>query len=256
MKILKLPKICNIDISFDITTLILLILIANSCLSIWQQRIASLFNNYVNFSSIIISVCFSVFVIFSILFHELGHAIVGRKYGVKIEEITIFVLGGMAKATGRFLSPKSEAATAIAGPIVSMLFGLLCCVLFLLIRLINIDHNISLILSWFIIDLDIINIILSIFNLIPAFPLDGGRLVRSLIWKISHNYITATTISSFIGRLFAFGLIGCGVLRVIFGINVPIFGESIVSGIWSCIIGFMLNIMAKNELQMAKNSSI
>lgn len=169
----------------------------------------------------------------SIVLHELGHSLIARRFGIPMKGITLFIFGGVAEMGAAPPNAKSEFWMAIAGPIVSLLLGV---VFLLLYRLgIAVDWPVPLIgvlgyLGW-------INLILLVFNLIPAFPLDGGRVLRSALWASKKNLRWATRIASMIGSTFAFILIGWGIVRFLFG--------DFIGGIWYVFLGWFLHQAAQ-----------
>ncbi len=184
----------------------------------------------------------------SVLAHELAHALVGRRRGISIRQITLFVFGGMAHMDDEPRDWRDEFWMAIAGPAASLLIGVAC--LFIaatLIGPIDIDPErpqdflsalgvLPSVLLW----LGQINIILGIFNLVPGFPLDGGRVLRALLWGATGDMRRATRHASTAGQLFAWLLIGTGVAMAL-GVQVPVFGSGLIGGLWLMFIGWFLN---------------
>lgn len=162
----------------------------------------------------------------SIILHELGHSVVARHYGIPIRDITLFIFGGVASMEDEPPSAKSEFFMAIAGPLVSMVL----CVVFLLVDATPLLERVPAleVLGW----IGMINGMLAIFNLIPAFPLDGGRVLRALLWAYKSNLRTATRIAATIGSLFGYFLIFVGILEIISGL--------LISGIWSLMLGLFM----------------
>lgn len=148
-----------------------------------------------------------LFLFSSVVLHELGHSFVAKKYGVHIEKILLLPIGGMAIMDK--IPEEGEFKIAIAGPIVSMILGVLFLVLssFYDISLLKINSMEYSLFS----TVGILNIFLGLFNLIPAFPMDGGRILRALIsGKI--GYLKATKIASSIGQLFSMIMFGYGII--------------------------------------------
>lgn len=161
----------------------------------------------------------------SLLLHEFGHALQARREGVEIEGITLWLFGGVAKFSGMFPSAGAEFRIAIAGPLVSLLLG----VGFLLLpALLPFATYVDGVLFW----LGSINLALLVFNLLPAFPLDGGRVLRSLLWKAKDDFLAATHLAAAIGRGFGYLFVAVGVLFLIL--------LNPVSGIWMAFMGWFL----------------
>ena len=164
----------------------------------------------------------------SIIIHELGHAITARRFGINMRGITLFIFGGVAEMEGEPRSPKSEFSMAIAGPITSLILAV---VFYLFTRLaVAASGPVPIIgvlgyLAW-------INLVLAVFNLVPAFPLDGGRVLRSMLWAWKDNLRWATRVSAAIGS-------GFGVLLMIWGIFSFIYGN-FIGGMWWFLIGIFI----------------
>jgi Zn-dependent protease/CBS domain-containing protein len=168
----------------------------------------------------------------SLTAHELGHALQARRDGMEIDGITLWLFGGVARFRGMFPSAGAEFRIAVAGPAVSLVLG----VAFLLAsRLSGLPEALDGVLFW----LGTINLILLVFNLLPALPLDGGRVLRSVIWWLRGDFASATRISASIGRGFGFAFIAGG-------IGMAIFADA-VGGLWLAFIGWFLLSAASSE---------
>jgi Zn-dependent protease len=142
----------------------------------------------------------------SILLHELGHAVQATRDGVGIDGITLWLFGGVARFTGMFPSPGAEFRIAVAGPLVSLALGLG----FVGIAWVpGLPEPVDAVCAW----LGFINLALLVFNLLPALPLDGGRMLRAALWRWKGDLRTATRLAAAGGRLIAYGLIGLGIAR-------------------------------------------
>ena len=173
----------------------------------------------------------------SIVLHELGHAIVARRYGMKIRGITLFIFGGVAEMDDEPPSARAEFMVAIAGPLVSVWIGMMC---FLISRAGEVARWPEAV--WGVFNyLAIINTIVVVFNLVPAFPLDGGRMLRSALWKRKANLRKATRISSRLGSGFGLFLFGMGLFSILAG--------NLVGGLWWIILGMFLRSAAQMSYQ-------
>ena len=161
----------------------------------------------------------------SLLLHELGHAVQARREGVEIEGITLWLFGGVAQFKGQFPSAGAELRIAIAGPVVTALIGSAFVVLAVAAHL---PSAVDGVVVW----LGYINFLLLGFNLIPALPLDGGRVLRAALWARKRDFAAATRAAAEISRFFAFVLITFGVLLF--------FTEGAFSGAWLAFIGWFL----------------
>lgn len=175
----------------------------------------------------------SVLFFVSILLHELGHSAVALKYRVPVRSITLFVFGGVAEIGGEPPSAKAELRIAIAGPAVSLALAALCYALQTMSSGIELLHGVARYLAF-------INLALAVFNLIPGYPLDGGRMLRAAVWAITGNLRRATMIAASVGRGFGFILIFFGVLRV--------FGGDLIGGLWMAFIGWFLESAAASQV--------
>ena len=182
----------------------------------------------------------AVFLFFvSLVLHELGHALVARREGIAIIGIDLWFFGGVAKMSSDTQSPGSEFRVAAAGPLVTLVIVALCAALLVLIQnsealevaRLSDEAEASPTLA-LLVALGGINAMLFAFNLIPAFPLDGGRIARAIVWKISGNRNTATRVAGRIGEGFAYILIGLGIFLTARG--------ELFDGIWLAVLGWFI----------------
>jgi Zn-dependent protease len=176
---------------------------------------------------IAMAVVAAFFFFLSILLHEFGHALQAQREGIEIDGITLWLFGGVARFKGSFQSAGAEFRVAIAGPVVSLALG----VLFVLIALISgTPSEVDGVVSW----LGYINLSLLVFNLIPAQPLDGGRVLHAALWRLRTDFAWATRVAAGVGRGFGYLLIALGVAMFIF--------QGSFSGAWLAFLGwFLLN---------------
>lgn len=173
----------------------------------------------------------------SIIFHELGHSVVARRYGIPMKGITLFIFGGVAEMTREPPNAKSEFMMAIAGPIASVFAGVFFFALYGLALAAEWTAPVAMVLGY----LATINIILAVFNMVPAFPLDGGRVLRSILWGVKKDLAWATRISSALGGAF-------GLLLVVLGI-VNLFTGNVIGGVWWIILGLFIRAASKMSYQ-------
>jgi Zn-dependent protease len=167
----------------------------------------------------------------SVLLHELGHAWVARREGVEIDGITLWLFGGVTQFKSRFVSAGSEFRIAIVGPLVSIALGIVS----VLIAQADLPSAVNGVAAW----LGYINISLGVFNLIPALPLDGGRVLRAALWRARGDLGWATRVASDIGQGFGYLFIALGLAMFIF--------QGSFSGAWLAFIGWFLLQAAKAE---------
>jgi Zn-dependent protease/CBS domain-containing protein len=203
-----------------------------------------------------LSLAASLLFFLSVLAHELAHSLMARAQGVPVRSITLFLFGGVSNIQRHPPSPQAEFLISIVGPATSILLGLLFVFLagnrvgqFLepgtspqaLIAQLD---PLNTLLLW----LGPVNIILGLFNLIPGFPLDGGRILRSILWVITDNLRRATRWASWIGQGVAWLMIATGIAMA-FGLQVPFFGTGLASGLWLAFIGWFLNSASVQSYQ-------
>ncbi len=179
----------------------------------------------------------------SVLAHELAHSLVSKASGIPVHSITLFIFGGVARISDEPKSPGREFWMAVAGPATSIGIGVVFGVLFLITRR-----------AWTLFPamaelLLYINFFVAIFNLIPGFPLDGGRILRSIIWKITGNLRKSTRIASVMGRIIAYLLILLGAALVLSGYW--------LNGMWIAFIGwFLQNAASSSYRQLALRETL
>jgi Zn-dependent protease len=180
----------------------------------------------------VMAIVASVLFFLSILLHELGHSFTAQRYGLPVESITLFVFGGVAQIGERAKSADIELRVAAAGPAVSFALAALFGIVWFVSQ--GIDY-IAAPALW----LGTLNLMLGLFNLLPGFPLDGGRILRALVWQSTGNENRAEQIALISGQIVAFGIMGVGALLVLNG--------DFANGIWLIFIGWFLQNAAMSE---------
>lgn len=192
----------------------------------------------------------------SVLAHELAHSLVARARGIPVRNITLFLFGGVSNLQQEPNSPGVEFLMAIVGPLTSIVLGIVLIVIAGLLavptgglgmgaaELISRIGPGTTLLLW----LGSINVTVGIFNLIPGFPLDGGRVLRSILWGISGSLRRATRWATWVGQAIAWTMIVAGI-AMIFGVQIPFFGTGFSSGLWLAFIGWFLNSAASQSYQ-------
>ena len=191
----------------------------------------------------------------SILLHELGHAVVAARNGIPISEITLWLFGGVARMTRDSDSPGTEFKVAVAGPIVTLVLAAAFTGIGIALsggdefwQALTVEEGANssgalAVVSW----LASINMLVLIFNLIPAFPLDGGRIARAIAWKVTGNRNRATRFAAVVGQGFSYAFIALGLLWLVAG--------NVLGGIWLALIGFILAQSARGSAMQSKFSS-
>jgi Zn-dependent protease len=189
-----------------------------------------------------VSIVTAILFFASIVVHELSHALVAKLRGLPVRSITLFALGGVAQIEKEAADAKTEFWMGIIGPITSFVIGVVCLLITVAIGWTPPDfpqRPLPAMLMW----LGLINIGLALFNMIPGFPLDGGRVLRGIIWWITGNAKRATTIAARVGQFIAFAMIVYGVLQFFRGTG--------FNGLWMVFIGwFLLSASRESYAQM------
>jgi Zn-dependent protease/CBS domain-containing protein len=171
----------------------------------------------------------------SIVFHELWHSLVARHYGIAIEGITLFIFGGVAELKEEPPSAKTEFLMALAGPASSALLGVAILGAREVIRMASGGVEIAAVLRY----LASINLSLAAFNLLPAFPLDGGRMLRAAVWRWRRDLRWATQLAAWIGTLLGNLLLAVGTIVLFLG--------SLVNGVWMIVVGLYLRSVSRQS---------
>ena len=179
----------------------------------------------------------AVGVFFSIVFHEFSHSLVARRFGIPIKGITLFIFGGVAEMEKEPPSPESEFLMAIAGPLASFLLAFV----FSRLELLAVASAWPIPAIGVLDTLAYINMIVAVFNLVPAFPLGGGRMLRAILWHWKKDLRVATRISSRLGRGFGVALMILGVFAFAQG--------NFIGGMWWFLIGIFLRGAASASYQ-------
>jgi Zn-dependent protease len=241
---IRIAKLFGINIEVDWSWLLILLLV------VWNlsTTFAQVHSDWSTLFTVALGILAALLFFLSVLLHELAHSLVAKSQGLPVNKITLFLFGGVSNIREEPKSPGNEFAMAILGPVTSIVIGL---VLLLLAGVGLQMQNLSQLdpmeflqdlgaLRTLAVWLGSINVILGVFNLIPGFPLDGGRVLRSIIWAITDNLRTATRWASYVGQGIAWLMITSGI-AMIFGIRIPFFGQGLVNGVWLILIGWFLN---------------
>jgi Zn-dependent protease/CBS domain-containing protein len=175
----------------------------------------------------------------SVLLHELSHSIVARRLGLPVQHITLFIFGGVSALGSEPTSAKQEFQVAIVGPLTSFLLGGIAAVITLVGWLaFDIEDTPPIAVAEY---LAVINIAVGVFNMLPGFPLDGGRVLRAAVWARNRNMLRATRYASTSGTIISFGLIAIGVVSILAG--------NFIGGAWFIVIGWFLRNSAESSYQ-------
>ena len=172
----------------------------------------------------------------SITLHELAHSMLARRLGVGVEGITLWMFGGVSSIKGDAPSAGAEAKIAAVGPATSLALAAIFAIANTLLAAAGASPLLVTLAAW----LALINFILGLFNLLPGFPLDGGRLLRAILWRIGHERDRATIRAAAVGEV-------VGTLMIAAGLFLVIFGRDLVGGLWMMFLGSILRGAAASE---------
>jgi Zn-dependent protease len=236
---LRIGRIAGIDVYINVSWLIILVLLTFSLATDWFPTTypGQSFSIY-----FVLGFIATILLFVSVLLHELAHSLVARRRGLSVKNIVLFVFGGVSNIEQEPKSAGVEFQMAFVGPLTSLLIGAISYGLFLLVA--RGPGPLAATLSY----LAVANILLGVFNLLPGFPLDGGRVLRSVVWWITGSASKATRVATTVGSIVAF-------LFILGGIWLFFTGAAI-SGIWFGFIGwFMLSAAQAARTQMTLEES-
>lgn len=244
----RIATLFGIPIRIDISWLLIFVIFVYAVTQNFFKPLFPMGNDWLAVSLAIVTIlCFFV----SVLLHELAHSLVAMTNGLRVKAIALFILGGVSQLEEEPRNPWVEFWMALAGPLTSLLIGVICGVLCFSVGgeqlaqaflgrtpLYEPVSALAAILFW----LSLQNLLMFVFNIVPGFPMDGGRMVRAFIWGVSHNYSLATRIASWIGR-------GVGYLFLVVGAYYLFTGQ--LTGLWFLLVGFFLLTAARAGLNQA-----
>jgi Zn-dependent protease/predicted transcriptional regulator len=237
---LRLCSLFGIDIYLDSSLIIIFVLIvymlSSAVFPDWHP-------DWDASTTWLVAIAAGVFFFASLLAHELAHSLMSRRFGVEVKRITLFLFGGMAEMEDEPREPRAEFLVAIVGPVTSLALGVLFTVTGTSMagpdfaELLDQDREAALasltplatLLFW----LGPVNIVLGIFNMVPGFPLDGGRVLRAMVWWLTGDLQRATRLATEAGRMFGWFMIILGVMQAIAGL--------VLQGLWLALIGWFLS---------------
>ncbi|MFA5629092.1 MAG: site-2 protease family protein [Dehalococcoidales bacterium] len=228
---ISIGKLSGISINIDFSWFFIFLLIT---WSLAGSYFPSVFPDWELKQSILAGVITSLLFFASVLAHELGHSITAQKLGIPVKSITLFIFGGLAHISREPESSGVEFKIAIAGPLTSLALGIIFWLVYFFLPSPRFD-GIAEISFW----LGLTNLMLAAFNLLPGFPLDGGRVLRAIIWKIGKNQQKATKLVANIGKVIAYLMIATGAVLFFSGFT--------INGLWLAFIGWFLSSAASGS---------
>jgi Zn-dependent protease/CBS domain-containing protein len=234
MKGFRLGTIAGFEINIDWSWLIIFFLVVYSLAGFYFPRYYPGLSVSTTWS---ISLVAALLLFASVLAHELMHSVIARRYGINIKGITLFIFGGVSQASTEPRTPKIEFWMAIAGPITSFVLAGIFYALAYTGQAGGWPIPVIAIVGY----LGFINLLLGIFNMVPGFPLDGGRVLRSGLWALMNSLEKATRYASYVGRGFGYLLMAFGVVNML--------GGAFISGLWLAFIGWFLAGSARSSYE-------
>ena len=252
MHAFRLGRVFGIDIRLDWSWVFIFVLMTWNLSVVFSQW----HPGWSAFGQLAMAIVASLLFFGCILTHELAHSVVASRFGLRVRSITLFLFGGVSNIEHEPPSAKVEFWTAIVGPVTSVFLG----VGFLLLAGLTTAGSmtdaesarrsmaqlgpITTLLAW----LGPINLVIGLFNLVPAFPLDGGRVLRSILWGLSGDLRAATRRASAVGQSIGWLFIVAGIAMT-FGVPVPLFGTGFAAGLWLAFIGWFVRSGASQAYQ-------
>jgi Zn-dependent protease/predicted transcriptional regulator len=228
----RLGRILGVEVRVDTSWVVIALLVTYSL----YLQFTEAFRNLATGIAVLLAAVFALLFFGSVLAHEMAHAIVARRRGIPVRGITLFLFGGATHAKVESRGPRDELVVSVVGPITSLVLG----GLFLLIGNLGreaIFRPVAGGLRY----LGAVNLLLAIFNMLPGFPLDGGRVLRSLVWRATGSLSRATRVASIAGQVVGYLIVGVGVLYLTQGV--------LVSAIWLASIGWFLAQAARSSYE-------
>lgn len=231
---IRLGRLFGIEISIHPSWFIILALFA---FTLANGFFPDTYRDWSQATAWIVAIIATVLLFVTVLAHELGHSLVAKSQGIEVKSITLFLLGGVASIEKEAATPGREALMAGVGPLVSIVIGVVCSVL---AQVLPGPEYVVAVLFY----LGIANLSLAVFNLLPGFPLDGGRVLRALLWWRNHSFERATRQATFVGQAFGVALVGLALVQLVTT------GELIIS-IWTALVGWVLIQAARASARQA-----
>lgn len=232
---IRLGKIKGIPVGLHYTWFIIFVLVSLSLAQFFFPNEYPGWNTAVYW---VVGIVTSLLFFGSVLAHELAHSVVARRFGVPVRNITLFLFGGVASITREVRQPVQELLMSVAGPLSSMVLAGLFAVVGLALR--TLAEPVAAGAMY----LARINLLLGLFNLLPGFPLDGGRVFRSIVWALTGQYERSTRIAAGLGQAFAYLFIVAGIFMALAG--------RIGDGIWLALIGWFMDNAASSSFRQVR----
>jgi Zn-dependent protease/CBS domain-containing protein len=227
---LRIGRIGGVAIELHLSWLVIGFLVAYSLAAV---QLPAMYTGWSAGAYWAVGIVTSILFLVSVLIHELSHALLARRFGLPVATITLFVFGGAANLGEEPKTPREEALIAAVGPLSSLLLGGILWVIDIFVA----QEQLAATIGW----LAFINLSLGIFNLVPGFPMDGGRILRALLWRLRGDRFKATRNAAGVGRLVGYLIVAVGVL-------IALAPGGLVAGIWLALIGWFLSTAAESTV--------
>ena len=230
----RIGKIAGIEIGVHWSWLFILVLIT---WSFADGILQEFFPEWSEFQRWAVGVIVAGIFFASILLHELSHSLVAKSRGMPVKGITLFVFGGVSNLGREAESASEEFWIAIVGPLTSLGVGAFFAIIWAVLQVLDLASGVAAVAGY----LAFINVVIAAFNMLPGFPLDGGRVFRSIVWARNRNLLQATRIASNVGQFVAFALMAAGAVQFLFGF--------VIGGLWMFLIGLFLRSASTSSYQ-------
>lgn len=234
---LRLGRIAGVAVGVHWSVLAIVVLVVAGL----STHFSGLVPGYPWAAYLLAAVVAAVLFVLSLLAHEIAHAIVAQRNGVEVDGITLWLLGGVARLRGEARTPGVDFRISVIGPVTSLLAAVVFAAAAWLAELADMNALVVAVPRY----LAAINVVLAVFNTIPAAPLDGGRILRAAVWAWRGDRLNATVVAARAGRVFGFILIALGLLQAMSGLG----------GVWWILLGLFVVTMASAEERHARTST-
>jgi Zn-dependent protease/CBS domain-containing protein len=237
---IRLTTVRGVDIELHVSIIITLVVIV---VTMAEVSLPELVGGYPRPAYWVAAGLAGIAFLTAVLLHELAHAVVAQREGIEVTVIQLWMLGGAAGLGDEPSAPRTEARVAVAGPLLSLLFGGVCGLVAGLVAWAGLSDLVAGTLAW----LALLNVLVAVFNLLPVFPLDGGRLLAALLWARSGSRATAIERAARAGGLVGLFLIGLGIIQIAAG--------AFVAGVWWILLGSFIRALGRAEAEQVAQRS-